>query len=167
MTPCIVDTNVAVIANMNVPDELIDCALGCIGIIEKVIKEKSLVLDEAGEIFEEYRHNLSFEGQPGVGDMFLKWVYDNQWMLPADNRVSITKNGNSYNEFPSHEGLNDFDKSDRKFVAVSNAHPLKPKIYQATDTKWWGWKDALADVGIRVDFICSEYIAEKYEKFDS
>ena len=164
MSLCIVDTNVAINANVNVPDELIDCALGCIKVIENVMDHKNLVLDENGEIFEEYRHKLSLKGQPGVGDKFLKWVHDNQWNLPAGNRVSITKNADSYNEFPVHEGLSDFDISDRKFIAVSNAHPKKPKIYQATDSKWWGWKDALSEVGIGVDFICPEYIEQKYEK---
>ena len=165
MSLCIIDTNVAITANnIDIADELIDCALGCIDIIETTISKKNIVLDNGGEIFEEYKHKLSFKGQPGVGDKFLKWIHDNQWKLPPENRVSITKNGDSYNEFPEHEGLKEFDISDRKFVAVSNAHPKKPKIYQATDSKWWGWKDALREVGIEVDFICPEYIEQKYEK---
>jgi hypothetical protein len=57
-----------------------------------------------------------------------------------------------------------FDNSDRKFVAVANAHPDKPEILQATDSKWWGWKDALAKVGITVSFMCPEYVRIKYEE---
>jgi hypothetical protein len=76
--------------------------------------------------------------------------------------VVITKVGDSYEEFPSHDGLNDFDRSDRKFVAVTNAHPDKPPILQATDSKWWGWKDALAEVGITAHFLCPEYAEDKY-----
>jgi hypothetical protein len=76
--------------------------------------------------------------------------------------VNITKNGDSYDEFPTHDGLDDFDKSDRKFVAVANAHADKPSILQATDSKWWGWKDALAEVGMAVHFLCPDYAEAKY-----
>ncbi len=164
MSNVIIDTNVPINANANVPNDLLDCSLACIDVIETVIKNKNLVLDNNGEIFEEYSNKLSFSGQPGVGDKFLKWVHDNQWGFPLENRVSITKNGTTYDEFPTHAGLVDFDISDRKFVAVSNAHPNKPSIYQATDSKWWGWKDALSEVGIEVNFLCQEYIETKYQE---
>jgi hypothetical protein len=75
----------------------------------------------------------------------MKWVHDNRWGLPDTDRVTITKNGESYDQFPDHNGLNDFDNSDRKFIAVANTHPAKPPVLQATDSKWWGWKDALKD----------------------
>jgi len=55
-----------------------------------------------------------------------------------------------------------FDKSDHKFVAAANAHPAKPPILQATDSKWWGWKDALMEVGITVQFLCPEYAEVKH-----
>ena len=28
--------------------------------------------------------------------------------------------------------------------------------------KWWGWKDALSEVGIDVRFLCPDYVKEKY-----
>jgi hypothetical protein len=92
----------------------------------------------------------------------MKWVHDHRWSLPATQRVAITKNGDSYDEFPKHNDLNGFDRSDRKFIAVANAHLDKPPILQATDSKWWGWKDALAEVGITVQFLCPEYVEAKY-----
>ncbi len=121
-------------------------------------------MDSGNEIYEEYGHKLSFRGQPGVGDKFFRWVHDHRFALPEDHRVSITKNENSYDEFPSHPDLQNFDLSDRKFIAVSNAHPEKPPILQATDSKWWGWKDALAEEGIEVIFLCEDYIRDKYDK---
>ena len=104
------------------------------------------------------------KGQPGVGDRFMKWVHDHRWSLPDSQRVVIAKNSDSYNEFPEHEGLVNFDISDRKFVAAANAHPEKPPILQAADSKWWGWKDALEEVGITAYFLCPEYIEAKYVK---
>ena len=168
---CLVDTNVPINANLatnpdpssDVPDE---CVLACVEAIEHVVKKGGLVLDSSDEIFTEYRSNLSLSGQPGVGDGFLKWVHDNRWKFPDADRVTITKNGHSYDEFPDHDGLTRFDNSDRKFIAVANAHLDKPPVLQATDSKWWGWKDALQEVGITVRFLCSDYVESKYqEKF--
>lgn len=166
---CLVDTNVPKTANLATqpdPDANVSdaCVLACIEAIEQVTEEHSLVLDKFDEIFDEYRQQLSLKGQPGVGDRFMKWVHDHRWSLPESQRVSITKNGDSYDEFPSHEGLKNFDQSDRKFVAVANVHPDKPPILQATDSKWWGWKDVLAEVGITVVFLCPGYVETKYKE---
>jgi hypothetical protein len=138
------------------------CILACVEAIEHVIKKRGLVLDSGDEIFDEYRRQLSMKGQPGVGDRFMKWVHDHRWSLPDSNRVTITKKEESYVEFPAHDGLENFDNSDRKFVAAANAHPEKPPILQATDSKWWGWKDFLAEAGITVHFLCPEYVETKY-----
>jgi len=94
----------------------------------------------------------------------MKWVHDNRWKFPQEDRVTITRNGDSYNEFPNHKGLLKFDISDRKFVAVANAHFAKPPILQATDSKWWGWKDSLREVGITVQFLCPDYVKAKYQE---
>ena len=138
--------------------------LTCIIAIECVIKQGGLVIDSGDEIYNEYLHNLCLSGQKGIGNAFMKWVHDNRWRLPDSDRVTISKNGDSYKEFPDHEGLVNFDISDRKFVAVANAHPKKPPILQSTDCKWWGWKNALEDVGITVCFLCPEYVKDKYKK---
>jgi hypothetical protein len=168
---CLIDTNVAVNANLatrpkskkaGVPGR---CIKTCIQYIENITKYHAvLVLDRNGEIFNEYRHNLSLKGQPGVGDVFIKWVNDNQWNPQKIERIAITRNGDSYDEFPSHEHLKNFDPSDRKFVAVANAHPARPPILQATDSKWWGWKAALEEAGITVQFLCPKYARKKYKE---
>ena len=166
---CVIDTNVPKTANLSIapdkiPNELIDCVLACVETIEHVVKKGGLVLDAGDEIFEEYRQQLSMKGQPGVGDRFMKWVHDNRWKFPESDRIEITKNGDSYDQFPDHDGLIFFDRSDRKFVAVENAHLQQPPIFQATDSKWWGWKDALGEAGIPVLFLCRTYIELKYQE---
>lgn len=166
---CLVDTNVAKTANLatqpdaasDVPDE---CVLACIEAMEHVKNKNGLVIDAGDEIYDEYHRQLSMSGQPGMGDRFMKWVHDNRFKLPDSQRVEITKKDESYNEFPTHDGLTNFDNSDRKFVAVSNAHPDKPTILQATDSKWWGWKDALGQCGITIQFMCADYIQTKYQE---
>ena len=65
-------------------------------------------MDSRDEIFDEYRAKSIMIGQPGVGDRFMKWVHDNRWKLPDSDRVEITRNGNTYDEFPKHAGLTEF-----------------------------------------------------------
>jgi hypothetical protein len=164
---CLVDTNVPKTANLAIqpdPDSDVShaCVMACIEAVEHVIKKGGLIIDAGDEIFDEYRQQLSMKGQPGMGDTFMKWVNDHRYNPEYCSRVTITINGDSYQEFPTHDALNDFDRSDRKFVAVANAHADKPPILQATDSKWWGWKDALAEVGITVQFLCPGYVEAKY-----
>lgn len=166
---CLVDTNVPKTANLaidpaTIPDELVCCVSACVEAMIHVVKNGGLVIDSGEEIFTEYMGQISMRGQPGVGDRFMKWVHDNRWSFPAADRVTITKNGESYDEFPDHDGLKKFDNSDRKFIAVANAHPDKPPVLQATDSKWWGWNDALVEAGITVQFLCPEYARAKYMK---
>ena len=169
---CLVDTNVPKMANRalqsddNISPEEHACVLACIDAVEHVINNDCLVIDNENKNFYEYLGQLSLSGQPGMGDSFMKWVHDHCWG-PKCDRIKITRNNSSYDEFPDtnkHPGLKNFDPSDRKFVAVANAHPDKPPILQATDSKWWGWKDALAKAGIEVHFLCECYIKAKYEE---
>ena len=166
---CVVDTNVPIIANhatnYDENDTIsLECIKACLEIIDHISKNGGLVIDDNGEIFEEYARYLSFKGAPGLGDKFMKWVHDYQWYPEKVTRISIQRLNGTYKQFPDHAGLVNFDTNDRKFVAVANAHSIndKPPILQATDTKWWGWKDALSEVGIDVQFLCPDYAEEKY-----
>ena len=167
MSPQIIDTNVPATANLaldpDAPTELLPCIRNCVNAIEVAILGR-IVLDAGDEVFDEYRRNLSLSGQPGQGDKFLKWLHDRRWTFPNDDRVVITKLEDSYEEFPSHPDLEDFDNSDRKFVALANTHIDKPPILEATDSKWWGWATALEEAGITVIFLCEAYIKSKFEK---
>lgn len=168
-TTVVIDTNVPKTANlavdpMSISEDLILCVQQCVNSINKVIENGGLVLDDGNKIFNEYRGELSMSGQPGVGDEFLKWIHYNRYSFPDSDRVTITPNEDSFNEFPDHPGLTDFDISDRKFIAVANAHPEKPPILEATDSKWWGWKNAIKESGIKVNFLCPDYVKAKYKK---
>ena len=164
---CIIDTNVPINANSandpdNIPANLVACVDMCVEAIDHVLREGGLVIDSGDAIYNEYLAHLCLSGKKGIGHAFMKWVHDNRWCLADADRVVISPKGDSYNEFPTHPGLTNFDKSDRKVVAVANAHPKKPPILQSTDSKWWGWKDALEDSGITVCFLCPEYVKTKY-----
>ena len=167
----LVDTNVAVLANETIaPPELEGCQEVAIDLIEAITRgEHILVVDDGGEIYEEYLHDLNpFRHQPGVGDAFVKWVFDHQWMDMHCQRVPITVTSApnaeiSYAELPSLPDVR-IDPSDRKFIAACCAHAAKPPIFEAIDSKWWGWKAALAQKGIQINFLCPDYVRTKYEQ---
>ena len=163
---CVVDTNVPIAAN-DPPDRDYsrDCVIACVEAIQHVLTNGGLVVDKSGEIYREYLGKLAI-GKPGPGNEFMKWVHDFQWREDKVTRVEIHCLNDTYEEFPKHDGLNNFDISDRKFVAVANGckNMHKPPIFQATDAKWWGWKDALSTAGIEVRFLCLDYVKEKFKE---
>ena len=117
-----------------------------------------IVLDEGNRILSEYGDNLRSDGQPGVGDAFLKWVYTYQWNSQRCDRVRITptEDGSSFAEFPHDRELTGFDLSDRMFVAAARAHPDSPPILNAVDTDWWLFRAALARNGVSVELLCPQ-----------
>ena len=157
----VVDTNVAVVANGRSRQASQDCARNCADRLYQITNgAEKLALDDKWRIIVEYRNNLRSSGQPGVGDAFLKWVLTNRTNPSCCEQVTITPVrgacGGGFREFPDDPLLAGFDPSDRKFVAVSVAHPRRPPILNATDSDWWDYREALARNGVKVDFLCRE-----------
>jgi hypothetical protein len=121
--------------------------------------ECRLLLDNAYHIVNEYKHLLNQSGQPGPGDAFLRWALTNMHSRRCE-LVSITPSGDSgdkgFVEFPDDPKLNNFDLSDRKFVAVIRAHPEQPPLLNATDSDWLQAREALEANGVRVVFLCPQ-----------
>ena len=53
--------------------------------------------------------------------------------------------------------VKNFDESDKKFIALSNAHAEKPPIIEAPDGKWLGYEAAFAKYGIVIESLDREY----------
>ena len=71
---------------------------------------------------------------------------------------------NEYKEYPDDKQLKEFDPPDRKYIALAYKHSENPPIVEASDSKWWGIKDALEKQGIDVIFIDEDYIKKKFEQ---
>jgi hypothetical protein len=151
----VVDTNVLIVANKKAPQASLECILSCIKYLNNLRESGILVIDSGWLIIGEYQHKNSDSGQPGVGDAFLKWVLTNRTNPRHCEQVHITKIAeNDFTEFPRSESLANFDPSDRKFVAVALTHPQRPAIANAVDSDWRNHEIALAQHGIKVDFLC-------------
>ncbi len=157
----VVDTNVPVVANGRSEQASPKCVSRCTVRLNQLMCSGKLVLDDSRRILKEYMANLRSAGQPGPGDAFLKWVHTNYSNPDRCDLVEITPRDASetdFEQFPPDAALADFDKTDRKFVAVALAHREQPPILQAVDTRWWELKEALIAAGVTVDFLCEENI---------
>jgi hypothetical protein len=157
----VVDTNVAVTANGKSEQTSPECVLNCTKRLQQLIDIESierLTLDDQWIILKEYIRHLKPEGQPGVGDAFLRWVLLNR----TTGRCELVKltpyheDNMDFEEFPRDKRLKKFDRADRKWIAVSRAHSEHPPVLQATDMKWAKFVSTFAEHGVKVDFLCSE-----------
>lgn len=167
----IIDTNVPLKAASTASRDRLDaqCALACLDFISQIMDSGDAVvtLDSAGEIFQAYRNNLRTCGQDTVATIFFNWICRN--LTARENgrveQYPLTVTGDrEYAEFPCSPDLAGFDISDRKFIALANAHPEHPEVVEGADSLWWGFRDALKDSGIHICFLCEDYVKTKYEE---
>ena len=120
------------------------------------LRKKSSCSTEAGHILAEYRRHLSPSGQPGTGDFFYRWIYEQAAHNPQHCEqvaLALDEDGN-FAAFPAVPELAGFDPSDRKFVAAARTHPANPPVVNATDTDWHEHQEALRQQGVRLEFVC-------------
>ena len=151
------DTNVAVVANEKTPQADQDCIRECIAQLRRIRDACCLLLDDDNLILAEYLRNLNFSGQPGPGDAFFKWLFENQARQEHCRKVSVrTHPDRGFEEFPEDPALNTFDRDDRKFVAVVVASGTSPRVMNASDTDWRDHRQALHRHGVEVVFLCPD-----------
>jgi hypothetical protein len=158
MSAFVVDVNVPIVANGRGTHADLDCQNASINALLGIVQAGILVLDDQMQILEEYRRYLNPSGQPGVGDAFMQWVWENQAVAARCEQVSLTVGTSGFKEFPTDPRLNRFDLADRIFVAVAKASINDPEILNAVDPDWWEHRDALAQNGIRVNFLCPQHM---------
>ena len=166
MSRVVIDTNVLCVANGQSPQATAACKLRVIERLAAVRKQDQVCLDSAGFIVNEYlQQRFSFSGQPGVGDAFFKWLYDNQGKLKHCLKVTVSARnaeGTEFDEFPNDPQLAKFDPSDRKFVAVVRAAGKRsPTVLNAVDSDWWHFRQVLQQCGVRVEFLCPSQFKDK------
>jgi len=135
------------------------CAAACARALLEITRTGLLVIDEGGLIVGEYKGYLSYAGQPGVGDLFFKWLTDNRYRPERVVQVALADDPARPGDFavyPADPELAAFDRSDRKLVAVVLLHPERPPVLNATDSDWWDYREALNRHGVTIRFVCGE-----------
>jgi predicted nucleic acid-binding protein len=150
----VIDTNVAISANGINTHASITCQLACIELLEQC-KKLHVAIDKSGLILDEYAKHLSHAGQPGVGDMFFKYLHDNQYDSKKKiHSIAITLSdnvGRGFDELP----FNSLDPSDRKFLAT--AVVAQAMIVNATDSDWLEQRELLENLQIELKQLCPEH----------
>jgi hypothetical protein len=156
MSRCVVDTNVAIVANGR-PDPKdqrppsIPCREAAVTFLSELVKKGTVLLDVEGAIQAEYRNHLNPSGAPGVGDRFYQEVLRSAPKLVE--RVVLTKrHDGEYDDLP--QALIDvgFDPSDRKFAALACKEVVP--VHNATDSDWIEHSITLANAGVQVKNLC-------------
>lgn len=153
----VVDTNVAIAANGKNTHASLACQLKCVELLQQLSaggKRHQICLDEGEQILEEYRTYLNHSGEPGVGDGFYRFLHDHMYFREKVVRVPVTPvedEARGFAELPP----NDFDVSDRKFLAVAVA--AEATVINALDTDWHEHAAFIADVGVEVMQLCPQH----------
>ena len=156
MSRCVVDTNVAIIANGRPDPEdakqpSLDCRMATVTFLIELLQTGTVLLDRAGEIQAEYRKHLNAAGQPGTGDRFYREVLHSSPKLVE--RVDLPKRADGqYTDLPQSLIDAGFDPSDRKFAALG--HKEGAPVYNATDSDWVNHAVTLQEEQIRVEHLC-------------
>ena len=154
MTRWTIDTNVPVVANGRNDDGkrpvAPECREAAVRFLMDVLANRErVVVDEEGEIVEEYRRYLNRRGQPGVGDLFYQGILQGTLC----KRVSLPKRGDGeYTDLPQAVIDAGFDPNDRKFAALAKREGIP--VVNAVDSDWLNERKVLATNGIRVEFLC-------------
>jgi len=159
----VVDTNVLLVANEQHADVSPECVIACVERLLALQAKGVVVIDDGFRILRDYHKKTSVSPPKGVGDVFLKWLLRHAGNTRYVEQVSLTQtDADQFQEFPVPALEAAFDPPDRKFAAVANAHPQKPPVWQATDSKWLDWWQALRAEGIRVEFVCPGDVVRAY-----
>jgi len=159
MKAVVIETNVIAVVNQHADHIDQDCMLACIDALQIARQKRKIVIDSGSLFFEEYFRYASRSGQPRLGDLFVKWLWDNQANDRCCERVNITPSDNdpdNFEEFPDDPDLQGFHRDDRKFVAVAVASRRKPNILNAVDTDWWYFREQLKRHNISIKFLCPQ-----------
>jgi predicted nucleic acid-binding protein len=161
----VIDTNVILVANGAHAETSEDCRATCFERLARMARRGRCVIDEGYEILEEYLRKTEPHTSRRAGDVFLKWLLNNQHNPARVERVPITPSSSrTYAELDKLGLSVTIDPSDRKFIAVAAGRRRKPPIWQAADSKWLDWWESLRDVGITVEFLCPDDLIRHYRR---
>lgn len=149
----ILDTNVLVVANDPHHRAVIECRAACVKFANEARDHAELIIDDAGEVMEEYLGAIATDRPHGIGARFVIELIHNQGFASRVQRVELCKDKNDeFVAFPKTSELERFDRSDRKFAALAKRTGVP--VTNAVDSDWLDYRAPLAANGIHVVFLC-------------
>lgn len=159
----VVDENVLIVANDLTrrsqglaplcPEADDDCGIACADALYDLIENGRVGLDDGSEILEKYKQHCSFSGQPGVGDAFMRAVfergYDDSWA----ERVSVRANGNF--KLPESFLSCGFDNDDHLWIAVAHNASVTASVLNAVDSDYQIHAEELGKLDLTIVQLCA------------
>ena len=150
----VIDTNVIATANGHASHVDAACQLACIESLENTSKSEVTLLDDTGKIMSEYGPYVSHRGEPGPGDAFFVFIFNNQHDEDLVRKVPIRPNTDAsrgYDELPS----NNLKIGDRTILATAVSG--NGEIHNATDSDWAENASTLEELNVRIKQVCPKY----------
>jgi hypothetical protein len=148
----IFDTNVPMAANER-EGKAPSVRARCVSLIRQC-RDGFLILDNKWIVLNEYSRNLHKSGQ-GLGDAFLRFVLNTRGdprycllipITPHESRIFV--------EFPDDPRLEDFDRNDRKWIALAVSSGNIAPVYAAADyDDYRPYLGTFLEHGVRVELI--------------
>jgi hypothetical protein len=147
----IVDTNIFIAANGKA-DQLTENDVNkCKLFVTALFSNTTISIDLQGEIFKEYFDYMNWSGQPGIGDVFVKYLWDRQYDKKICELVDINKDKNGiYKQLRNKDDLLQFDPNEHKFIAVYLGSRNSVTICNACDSDWENNKSLLSKYQINI-----------------
>lgn len=147
----IIDTNIFIAANGKADQLKEEDINKCKLFVASLFSDTTISLDLQGEIFKEYFDHVNWSGQPGIGDAFVKNLWDRQHDKTICEMVDIKKDKNGiYKQLRNKDDLLQFDPNDHKFIAVCLGSKNPVGICNACDSDWENNKSLLSKYKIIV-----------------
>ncbi|MBN1285146.1 MAG: hypothetical protein JXB47_07100 [Anaerolineae bacterium] len=159
----VIDANVWVVADYDIVSlddiELLICASACRQRLECLRSDTQLlIVDDKYHIMSEYRRYVSNKRKPHFENNLASELLNELEQRGRIFPVPVDFDADGYALLPPELGLQNFDPSDRKFVAVALARNPRSPIYNATDPDWSEHVEAIAAAGLTVIELCPECI---------
>lgn len=162
MTLAVVDENLLIVANdltrrsrgvaVCCPEANDECRLNAVNELTRLVRMGGVILDIDDIFFTKYRSCSSMAGQPGVGDAFLKVVFERGYDPNWATRVLIVE-GELY-RLPEIILSSGFDRDDLCWLSAAYNSPQPSEVLNAVDSDYREWAEVISDAGISVREIC-------------
>ena len=162
----VVDENVLIVANDLTrlslgmqpvcPEANDQCRLRCAEALERLMKTGGVSLDDGMEVLNKYKAHCSFSGQPGIGDAFLRAVFERGYVPEWAERVTVRDGAEIL--LPAAFLESAFDNDDHIWVAISYNSNHTPIIINAVDSDYRIFRAELDAIGVRVEELATPCI---------
>lgn len=132
------------------------CQLECVDFLLECKQDRSLLLDAAGVVLALYSSKCNWSGQPGTGDEFFLWAFNNSHGVEV---VDLARDASGrYVDVP--DALEDFDRDDHIWLALVLKASGDAQIVNAVDSDYLENSSELEAASVDVLELCPDDVRQ-------